>query len=270
MSRQAEVVSVNLSTQKGTTKQPQEHIQIEEQGVVADPHAGPWHRQVSRFGIGSVELEISQIGKTCHGASCSIFREVGKCIMPKEGLFSRVVTGGAVKPGDHVAFLPKDFICKVVTLSDRASRGDYTDKSGPLIQDKLDHLIKEKGWRGESEVILIPDEASTLRDLLRTFVDNRVDLVFTTGGTGIGSRDVTPEVVSEICDKLIPGIVEAIRFKFGSEKPQALLSRSVAGVAGQTLIFALPGSTRAVDEYLGEIFKSLEHLIYMLHDLDVH
>jgi len=94
--------------------------------------------------------------------------------------------------------------------------------------------------------------------------------VITTGGTGVGPRDITPETVAGVFEKIIPGIMENIRMKFGQAKPNALLSRSVAAVGGQTQCYALPGSVRAVDEYMGEILKTLEHVIYMLHGLDVH
>ena len=99
---------------------------------------------------------------------------------------------------------------------------------------------------------------------------NKIDFIFTTGGTGIGTRDYTPEIVTELLDKEIPGIMENIRIKFGSKKPNALLSRGVAGVMDESLIYSLPGSIRAVQEYLSEIFKTLMHLKYMLHNLDVH
>ena len=95
-------------------------------------------------------------------------------------------------------------------------------------------------------------------------------MIFTTGGTGVGPRDITPDVVTELCDKFIPGIMDHIRLKFGADKPNALLSRSVAGVAGSTLIYTLPGSVRAVQEYMQEILKTLEHLILTLHGLDDH
>jgi len=95
-------------------------------------------------------------------------------------------------------------------------------------------------------------------------------VIVTTGGTGIGPRDITPEVVTALCQKQIPGIMEHIRAKFGAANPNALLSRSVAGVAGRSQIYALPGSVRAVEEYLGEILKTLEHVLCMLHGLDVH
>ena len=94
--------------------------------------------------------------------------------------------------------------------------------------------------------------------------------MITTGGTGIGPRDFTHDVVRRLLDKEIPGIMEFIRIKYGTDKPAALLSRSVAGVMGKSLIFTLPGSLKAVNEYMAEISTSLMHMIHMLHGLDSH
>ncbi|HLD45162.1 MAG TPA: molybdopterin-binding protein, partial [bacterium] len=99
---------------------------------------------------------------------------------------------------------------------------------------------------------------------------NNSDLVFTTGGTGIGPRDLTPDVVLPLLDKTVPGIMESIRFKYGQNLPSALLSRSVAGVMGTCLVYTLPGSVRAVSEYLAEILKTLPHSLLMLWGIDAH
>ncbi len=125
-------------------------------------------------------------------------------------------------------------------------------------------------WHGQIEAKILPDDAGRLREELNQAKAAGVDVIVTTGGTGIGPRDITPDTVAAICDKLMPGIMENIRIKFGSTKPNALLSRSIAGVAGNTQIYTLPGSVQAVEEYLGEILKTLEHTIFMLHGLDVH
>ena len=117
---------------------------------------------------------------------------------------------------------------------------------------------------------LIPDDEQELRLLLQDSIDKEIDIVITTGGTGIGPRDITPEVMQEFVNKEIPGIMEMIRWKYGIEKPAALVSRAVAGVNGQTLLFALPGSVKAVREYMTEINKHLKHLFYMLHEVDAH
>ena len=109
-----------------------------------------------------------------------------------------------------------------------------------------------------------------LRDAIVSLCDSDFDMIFTTGGTGIGPRDITPEVLLTLFDKEIPGIMDAIRLKYGANRLQALISRSVAGLKGETLIFSLPGSVRAVNEYLDEITQHLNHLIMMIHHIDMH
>jgi len=305
------VLSVNISEKKGTIKVPVEFIDLNEQGVKNDAHAGYWHRQVSllsaesvakfsreagreikfgefaenittdgivlhethpldRFEIGEVELEVTQIGKECHGDSCAIFREVGNCVMPKEGIFCRVIRPGRIKAGDEIVFKPRKYRFMVITLSDRASKGIYEDKSGPRLMTLMEEFFARQNWLNEVKYHIIPDNEYTLKTLLTEAVDEGYDFVFTTGGTGIGPRDITPEVVRAVIDKEIPGIMELIRMKYGAEKPNALLSRSVAGVADQTLVYALPGSVKAVNEYMAEISRTLKHSLFMLHGLDSH
>ncbi len=220
--------------------------------------------------IGDVVLEITQIGKECHGSSCAIFKEVGNCVMPKEGIFARVLKNGVVRAGDTIAYVKKTFKVHVITLSDRASRGEYEDRSGPRIIELTNEYFWENDYAVEIEHTIIPDDPEALRVLLERAEDKKVDVVFTTGGTGIGPRDFTPDVVKDLLDKEIPGVMEAIRLKYGVEKPNALLSRGVAGVMSDTLVYTLPGSVKAVNEYMEEIFKTLRHLIYMLHGLDTH
>jgi molybdenum cofactor synthesis domain-containing protein len=130
--------------------------------------------------------------------------------------------------------------------------------------------FEKKGERFEIEHTIIPDDPDSLLVLLEKAKEEKVDVVFTTGGTGIGPRDFTPEVVNSLLDKEIPGIMEMIRMKYGIEKPNAYLSRGVAGVMGETLVYALPGSVKAVNEYMTEILKTLMHLFYMLHGIDAH
>lgn len=225
---------------------------------------------LDRLTTGEVEIEITQIGKECHGTSCSIFREVGDCVMPKEGIFARVLHPGKVKAGDVFEFHPRMYRALVVTLSDRASSGEYEDKSGPRLQEILKSFFREKGLNLFIHYALIPDDRHKLEELVHQAKDELVDLVFTTGGTGIGPRDFTVDIIKPMLDKEIPGIMEMIRMKYGAEKVQALISRSVAGVMGKSLVFTLPGSVKAVNEYMEEIQKSLMHLLYMLHGLDMH
>ena len=159
---------------------------------------------------------------------------------------------------------------QVITLSDRASRGEYADLSGPEIVQSLNSYFKEKEWVFTIDAIIIPDDSSLLTENLLKAKDEKVDIVFTTGGTGIGPRDFTPEVMKKVLDKEIPGIMENIRLKFGQKIPNALLSRGTAGVMGESQVYSLPGSVKAVREYMGEILKTLEHLIFMLHGIDTH
>ncbi|MHB8904576.1 MAG: molybdenum cofactor synthesis domain-containing protein [Melioribacteraceae bacterium] len=222
---------------------------------------------LDRFKIGEVDLELSQIGKMCHGDGCAIFVEVGKCVMPKSGIFTRVIKGGTIRKGDIIEYHPRPLKIKVITLSDRASEGEYKDKSGPKIKELLEKYFQDKRWHTEYYYSLIPDDEKKLRDELQKSMDDKIDIIFTTGGTGIGPRDITPDVIEKFCDKLVPGIMDQIRLKNFDKLPSAILSRSLFGVKNQTLIFSFPGSVKAVEDYLGEITKILEHSILMLHGL---
>ena len=303
------VVSVNISQKKGTVKDAVASIELDGTGVKGDAHAGKWHRQVSllgtesfrkfekqakrplrygefaenittegillyetqpfdRFVIGDALLEVTQIGKKCHGDRCAIYREVGNCVMPKEGIFCRVLKPGTVKAGDTLQYVPRVFRARVITLSDRASSGEYEDRSGPLVTRLLEEFFRSTGWKVQVENVVIPDEKAMLEQEILRAADN--DILITTGGTGIGPRDITVDVVKPMLDKEIPGIMELIRTKYGAEKPNALISRGVAGVIGNTLVYTLPGSVRAVEEYMAEITGTIRHSIFMMNGLDQH
>jgi molybdopterin adenylyltransferase len=230
-----------------------------------------WKLQpLDMFTFEDIELEVTQIGKECHGTSCAIFKEVGNCVMPKEGIFCRVIKGGILKPGMELIYKPKVFSIHIITLSDRASQGEYEDKSGPRIKELIEQFFAVRCSSFAVHCSLIPDDPLQLKTLLKESIEEKTDIIITTGGTGIGPRDFTPDIVKPMLDKEIPGIMDMIRLKYGAEKPNALISRSIAGVIDQSLIFTLPGSVKAVNEYLPEIFKSLMHLVYMLHGLDKH
>jgi len=307
--KRIQVVSVNISEKKGTIKNPVQRIHLFERGVEGDAHNGPGQRQVSLLGVesigrfgnqagrsfqfgefaenittaglelftahpldrfvnDSIELEVTQIGKSCHGDACAIFREVGNCVMPKEGIFARVIRPGYLQAGDELEYQPKEYRVKVITLSDRAYAGDYEDKSGPRTLTLLRDWFGKEGLFCKPEGVVIPDSPEMLEALLKESAG--YDLVVTTGGTGIGPRDFTPEVIRKCIDKEIPGIMDMIRMKYGQQKINALVSRSIAGVSGKCLVFAIPGSVNAVNEYLTEILKGLKHMIYMQHGLDMH
>lgn len=225
---------------------------------------------LDQFEIGNTALEVTQIGKQCHGDGCAIFREVGKCVMPKEGIFCRVIRGGSIRPGDNVDFIPRTLRILLVTLSDRASAGEYEDRSGPRAMELLGAFFAGKRWHVQIESALLPDDAGRLATTLESAISSGVDAIFTLGSTGIGPRDIAPETAAPLCNRMIPGIMEGIRTKYGAEHPAARLSRSVAGIAGKTQLYTLPGSVRAVEEYLDEILKTFEHAVYMLHGLDTH
>jgi molybdopterin adenylyltransferase len=160
--------------------------------------------------------------------------------------------------------------CLVITLSDRAAAGEYPDRSGPRIMDLLKAFFASGRYQLEVVGIVLPDEPEQLRRQICGGIANGIDVIFTTGGTGLGPRDMTPDTVAPLCEKLIPGIMEHIRTKFGSTNPRARLSRAIAGIAQKTQIYTLPGSVRAVEEYLGEILVTLEHLALQLHGRDDH
>jgi molybdenum cofactor synthesis domain-containing protein len=283
---------------------------LDEKGIRGDAHAGNWHRQISLLGIESIQrfgeklgrelrpgdfgenitteglelytlsplsilenerisIQVTQIGKKCHGSGCAIFRETGDCVMPREGIFGRVLKGGKLKAGDQLKYTPKKIRALIITLSDRASRGEYKDVSGPLLEKKLNEFITSNGWEPSASLAVIPDDVESLRSLI-TREGKTCDLIFTTGSTGIGPRDIAPEAIRPLLDKEIPGIMEMIRVKYGMEKHNALLSRSIAGVMGHSLVYALPGSPKAIEEYTGEIFKTLRHSLLMLHSIDSH
>jgi molybdopterin adenylyltransferase len=222
---------------------------------------------LDHFTIGNAELEVTQIGKKCHGDGCSIFVEVGKCVMPKAGIFSRVLNGGEISTGDVIEYRPRNLKIKIITLSDRASSGEYEDMSGPKIKELLQEYFSDKRWHTQYLYSLIQDDEKILENELQKSVDENIDIIFTTGGTGIGPRDITPDIIEKFADKIIPGIMEHIRLKYSEKIPSSVLSRSIAAVKGQTLIFALPGSVKAVQDYINEITKILEHSILMLHGL---
>ena len=165
--------------------------------------------------------------------------------------------------------LPEKFEILIITLSDRAYNGEYEDLSGPRIRDILSEYLSSINWSYNIATTLIPDEAAILKKLLKK-AGSTCNIIITTGGTGIGPRDITVETVTPLMGKEIPGIMEFIRMTYGINNPNALLSRGVAGTLGKSLIYTLPGSVRAVEEYMAEIMKTLKHTVYMQYGIDSH
>lgn len=146
------------------------------------------------------------------------------------------------------------FTVAVLTLSDKGSRGEREDASGPAIAELLKGMAEVK----YSDVL--PDDRELIRDKLIEYA-GRVDLILTTGGTGLSPRDVTPEATGDVIEREVPGIVEAMRMEGLKKTRRSMLSRAVAGVRGQTLIINLPGSPKAAKESLEVILDVIPHAV---------
>lgn len=145
----------------------------------------------------------------------------------------------------------------VITLSDKGSRGERVDLSGP----EVTRMLKEIGIETTCYEV-VPDEADVIERKLVEFVDDRrLDLVVTTGGTGVSPRDVTPDATLKVIDREIPGMAEAMRRESMLKTPHAMISRAVAGIRKTTLIINLPGSPKGVRENLAVILPALKHAI---------
>lgn len=294
------VIAVCRSECKGTQKQNVGAAEfVPEWGIEGDAHAGKWHRQVSllshdkieafrargaevvdgafgenlvvegvdfaslpvgtRFRCGSVLLELTQIGKECH-QGCAIFQKMGECIMPTQGVFSRVLEGGTISVGDELTVLPFRLRAAVVTASDSGFAGQREDLSTPAAVA----LLEEAGYLVTHTVVL-PDSRLKLSEELKRLCDElRADLVLTTGGTGFSPRDCTPEATLDVVERPAQGIAEAMRANSMRITPRAMLSRATAGIRRGTLIVNLPGSPKAVKECLSYILPSLGHGLEIL------
>lgn len=306
--KQGKIVAICTSENKGTQKHEVSSAVLKEGwGIEGDAHAGKWHRQVSMislekieafrekgakiefgafgenlvvegfdlrlvpvgtcFQIGEAVLQLTQIGKECH-SHCEIYRVMGDCIMPREGVFTTVVKGGRIQSGDEVFMLPLDknrpFTAAVITLSDKGYAGKREDRSGPIIKE----MLENKGYK-VIESLLLPDDKPCLeRQLCRLADQRQANVIFTTGGTGFSERDITPESTIEVCDRMAMGIADAIRQYSLTITGRAMLSRAVSGIRKKSLIVNLPGSPKAVGESLGYILPYLGHGLGILRGTD--
>ena len=150
-----------------------------------------------------------------------------------------------------------EFRAGVVTVSDKGSRGEREDLSGKEIVRMLEELSISI-----SETVIIPDEQDQIRQTLIDLSDRKkLDLIVTTGGTGVAPRDVTPDATLEVIDRALPGMAEAMRQESFKKTPHAIISRAVVGIRGQTLIINLPGSPRSVRENLAVVLPALKHAL---------
>ncbi len=148
----------------------------------------------------------------------------------------------------------------VLTVSDKGSRGERVDKSGQVIKDMLSAVGGQI-----VDYDIVPDEADQIAAKLAGWADSgKIDVILTTGGTGLSSRDVTPEATLSIVDKVVPGFGEAMRIRTLEKTPMAMLSRATAGLRRQCLIINLPGSPRAVQECLEVILPAIPHAVEII------
>lgn len=298
------VRGICISEKKGTKKTEIPSAEFKKNwGIVGDAHAADWHRQVSllsfekiedfrekgaevdfgafgenliiegfdlrtipvgsKIAVGKVMLKVTQIGKECH-THCEIYKTMGDCIMPREGIFAEVLEEGTISVGDEVIVFPlekdRPITVAVITMSDKGAKGEREDKSGPAICE----MVRAAGWE-VIETVLIPDDKVSIKKQLIRLADQRqVNLILTTGGTGFAERDVTPEATIEVCDRMANGIAEAIRAYSMTITKRAMLSRAVSGIRKKTLIVNLPGSPKAVREALEFILPQLPHGIKIL------
>ncbi|NLY37818.1 MAG: molybdenum cofactor biosynthesis protein [Firmicutes bacterium] len=292
------IIAVCTSAKKGERKQNVgRSMLVKNLGLEGDAHAGFAHRQVSLLAMESIEkmiaaglqvgpgdfaenltttginlaalpvgtrlkvgkeaiLRVTQIGKECHHR-CAIYYQAGDCIMPREGIFAEVLQGGPVQVGDSLQLKPT-YRFGVITASDKGSTGEREDKSGLVIKDTL------LPWGDVANYVIVPDDRAALVSALRAMVRDNMDAVFTTGGTGLSPRDITPEATMEVIERPAPGIAEAMRRESARVAPHAMLSRAVAGISGQTLIINLPGSAKAVRECLAVFTPVIEHALEIL------
>jgi molybdenum cofactor synthesis domain-containing protein len=154
----------------------------------------------------------------------------------------------------------------ILTVSDKASRGARADTSGDAIAELLAGAGGEIVGRD-----VVPDERQPIASKLRAWCDSGdIDLIITTGGTGLAERDVTPEAVADVAERGVPGMAEAMRAEGLRHTPRAMLSRSVAAVRGRTLILALPGSEKGVRESLSAVLGVLPHAVDLLRGVTEH
>jgi len=296
----ARITAVCISRDRGTRKEPvQSAVLIRDHGIQGDGHAGEGPRQLSILSDLSLQKMRSRGIDACHGCcgqNMDIDAEVhtlvpgtrlklgdeavvtvtaiGKNnedghadrviegnIFPEEGLFASVDRDGPVSPGDQVSLLrERGFSVGILTVSDSACAGVYSDLTGPaLMEDAAGNGLQPCRYA------VVPDEEELIEEKLKLWCDDGfLDLVFTAGGTGLSTRDVTPEATLNVMEREVPGIPEMVRQKSSAIVVTAWLSRARAGIRKRTLIINLPGSRKASLECAGFIYPVLDHALKIL------
>jgi len=314
------ILAICVSEKKGTAKHSIEKAElIANHGIAGDAHAGDWHRQISLlsqqkiqafrekgavikdgdFGenlvideidlrslpvgaileCGNVILEITQIGKECH-SHCAIYDTIGDCIMPREGVFAKVIQGGSIAVGNEINVSLTQHVSRqknfkqhsqsstlnsqssipnyrvwIITASDKGFQGEREDISGNVARE----IAEAAGYSIAGYTLLADEQAEIENELKRICDNNLANLILTTGGTGFSPRDCMPEATIAIADRLVPGIAEAMRAAGMAITKKAMLSRATSVIREKTLIINLPGSPKAVRENLNAIIEELRH-----------
>ena len=150
----------------------------------------------------------------------------------------------------------------ILTVSDRASRGDYADEGGPAIRDYLREVLASP-WEPRERIV--PDDLDTIAAAIRDLATAGCCLIVTTGGTGPAPRDVTPEATEQVCTRLLPGFGELMRQESLKHVPTAILSRQTAGVCGTALVVNLPGRPRSIRQCLDAVFPAIPYCVDLIH-----
>ena len=296
----AKVLAVCSSPEKGTAKKNVGKAEfVAAYGLAGDAHGGSGHRQVSLishekiedfrakgakvedgafgenlvvdgvdfrslpigtlFECNEVILEMTQIGKECH-SHCAIFDTMGDCIMPREGVFAKVVRGGFISVGDEMKVKPGSpenapYRVWIITSSDKGFQGKREDLSCQAVRE----IITTAGYSEIGYTLLPDDQAGLEKELRRICDEGLADLILTSGGTGFSLRDRMPEATTAVAERFVPGIAEAMRSQSMGITKKAMLSRAVSAIRGNTLIVNLPGSPKAARENLSFIINELRH-----------
>jgi cyclic pyranopterin monophosphate synthase len=235
--------------------------------MIPDCHPLPVEYTAIKYSIENlsitIEIEVKTIYRTgveveaMHGASVIALTMYDMLKPIDKGIEIHNIKLIEKKGGksDYKDKFRKDLKAAVIVCSDSIAAGQKTDSAGKAIIEKLKaHQVEIV------EYIVIPDEINDIQEILLKHTELNTDLVIYTGGTGLSSRDVTPEALYPLLDREIPGISEAIRSHGQERTPYSMLSRSIAGVKDQTLVLALPGSTKGASESMDAVFPSMLHL----------